>query len=509
MENKLDQLIAKFKEAKEELEKSAPVLHDTVEAFMGGLKTLPKGSAERGKFITQHMNHGPFLSALNQHPQGKQMHTMLMGHLNSKANAGPQAFGGAKVSVGAPPPAVPSLTKSDEDPLEELEKFYISPYTLFGSSRKNKKPEAPAAKPAKPTGIDKIKAVSKEPIKATSIVANDKARGAAQGSAVNPEQPKPVKLTGLDRIKAESQKPIKKSEDEDLEKGKLKDLGQALVPAAISLAAMAPGALKYYDNHHRKDSITDHRSTSNVKPAVHSTSVKKDEDEDAEEKVKKKLEEVKKSWGQMASQMKGTGTNTLTHPSDMSRANAIHAAMPNTYQPTKPAKKLTGLDRIKAAAAQPIAKDEFHKLPEGGYGKVSGRLITQPVPKLKPAAMGLHHVGHDSKENTPNQLEDTAVREPTVNLHNKKFTKTINTSGAPDANMAMSEKLSLNKGGQWSLGKAEELHDEKGRCLNCGNKACDGKDCTVDHEKAAVEANNAKNKEFSNKIKIAKDEEGC
>ncbi len=67
---------------------AAPALHSNVEGFMGALKALPKGDAARGKLITQHMNHGPFLSALQQHPQGKQIHQMLTQHLNSAANAG-------------------------------------------------------------------------------------------------------------------------------------------------------------------------------------------------------------------------------------------------------------------------------------------------------------------------------------------------------------------------------------------------------------------------------------
>lgn len=129
---KLDQLITKFKEVKKELEKSNVPLHNTVEGFMGGLKTHPKGSAERAKFITKHMGHGPFLSSLNAHPQGKQLHTMLMGHLNSPANAGPKAYGGGNVSVAAP--VALDLKKSEEDPLEELEKFYVAPYVAFGKS---------------------------------------------------------------------------------------------------------------------------------------------------------------------------------------------------------------------------------------------------------------------------------------------------------------------------------------------------------------------------------------
>ena len=64
---------------------------------MGGLKALPKGSAERGKFITQHMNHGPFLAALGQHPQGKQVHAMLTQHLNGAQNAGFKAGGAVAV----------------------------------------------------------------------------------------------------------------------------------------------------------------------------------------------------------------------------------------------------------------------------------------------------------------------------------------------------------------------------------------------------------------------------
>lgn len=68
-----------------------PQLHSSAESFMAALKGIPKGSSERGKFITQHMSHAPFISALQAHPQGKQIHQMLMGFLNSTANAGPKA----------------------------------------------------------------------------------------------------------------------------------------------------------------------------------------------------------------------------------------------------------------------------------------------------------------------------------------------------------------------------------------------------------------------------------
>lgn len=96
----LDLLIAKFKEFKEEIAKSVPGMHDTVEGFMGGLKALPKGSPERGKFITSHMNHGPFVAALGVHPQGAQMKTMLNNHLNSASNAGFKAGSTVAVAKG-------------------------------------------------------------------------------------------------------------------------------------------------------------------------------------------------------------------------------------------------------------------------------------------------------------------------------------------------------------------------------------------------------------------------
>lgn len=66
----------------------APALHSTVDGFMKGLSAIPKGTPARGKFITQHMNHGPFLQALAAHPQGKQMHAQLTTFMNGAANAG-------------------------------------------------------------------------------------------------------------------------------------------------------------------------------------------------------------------------------------------------------------------------------------------------------------------------------------------------------------------------------------------------------------------------------------
>jgi hypothetical protein len=87
-------------------------MHNTVEGFMGGLKSMPKGSALRGNFITAHMNHGPFLSALAAHPQGAQIKSMLNAHLNGVQNAGFRP--GASVAV--------AKSENLDDFLEDLSK---------------------------------------------------------------------------------------------------------------------------------------------------------------------------------------------------------------------------------------------------------------------------------------------------------------------------------------------------------------------------------------------------
>lgn len=87
-----------------------PKLHDNVEGFLTAFKGLPKGDASRGKFITQHMNHGPFLSSLKAHPQGQQVHKMLTQHLNSASNAGFKA-GTAQATIKAEPTGVPHSTR--------------------------------------------------------------------------------------------------------------------------------------------------------------------------------------------------------------------------------------------------------------------------------------------------------------------------------------------------------------------------------------------------------------
>lgn len=366
----LDQLISKFKEAKEELAKSAP-LHDTWEGFKAGLLALPKGSA-RSQFAAAHANHKPFMDNMHAHPEGKKHVGALFGHLDSKANAGFKA-GETKVNVQGPTSVMKSI---HEEYLDELEK-YISPFTLFGGSKKVKPAEAP--KSTKLTGSDKIKAVSKEPIQATSVKHDpSKVKGAPR-----PFTPS-SKLTGIDKIKAASQEKIQ--------------------PTSI---------------------VVEDQKRAKAMGAPTNPNVKKDEDEDDEDK-----KDLKKG---MTSDMKGGG-GSLNHPKNMDRANAFQAALAGEFQPKAPAgpmipkaapgQKLTGMDRIKAAAQQPIT----------------------PFSTVRKSDL----------------LKQKHTDAP--------FGKTINSSydaGTNQSDMAMSrdEKLSLNKGGQWNLKKDKPVaKDEDEGC---------------------------------------------
>lgn len=205
-------------------------------------------------------------------------------------------------------------------------------------------------------------------------------------------------------------------------------------------------------------------------------------------KFKEVKEELEKGKS-MVGKMKGSGTTQLTSPKDMGRANMLHDAVSGAYQPAAtPAKKLTGLDRIKAVSSEPIKKDEndthlrpVNKLPgkpETGhtYDKY-GYNITAPVPKVKPAGAHLEPVGgrvnslgsqspvgEKTVNERPSGAKTITAQTSTVTKSeaSPKFTKTINVSSRPDTNMAMScsEKLSLNKGGQWNIEpvkKVEEL----------------------------------------------------
>lgn len=65
-----------------------PQLHNTLQGFTAGLKALPVGSPERGRFLTAHLSHPPIVQALQATPAGQQLHAKLLTHLNGKANAG-------------------------------------------------------------------------------------------------------------------------------------------------------------------------------------------------------------------------------------------------------------------------------------------------------------------------------------------------------------------------------------------------------------------------------------
>ena len=114
------------------------------------------------------------------------------------------------------------LQKSDSpsNDTEGLDKAYVSPYYTHGPSKPVAKPAAAPAKPARLTGLDRIKQVSQETIQPTSV--QSKGKPASAPAAAAPAAPAKPKLTGMDRIRAEAAKPIesmtskvKKEEDED------------------------------------------------------------------------------------------------------------------------------------------------------------------------------------------------------------------------------------------------------------------------------------------------------
>jgi uncharacterized phage infection (PIP) family protein YhgE len=191
MEN-LDLLIAKFKEVKEELVKADSGLHGTVEGFMGGLKALPKGSAERGKFITAHMNHAPFITAMSNHPQGKQLHATLTSHLNSAANAGFK-------------PGAANVVVKSEDVVDDLEKALLSPKAQAQQHAMYESSKAVAPKAAEPA--PKMPSTTERSARANMLADFTP----SVTPKVTPAAPA-KKLTGIDKIKAQAQKPIIKND---------------------------------------------------------------------------------------------------------------------------------------------------------------------------------------------------------------------------------------------------------------------------------------------------------
>jgi len=111
-------LMPKKKLVKDEI--APPPLHSDVNNFMVGLKGLPRGTPQRGLYIQQHMNHPAFLTSLQSHPQGKQVHGMLTGFMNGVANAGPHNAPRATVKAEElPKPKLPVGTVLDCGPTSQ------------------------------------------------------------------------------------------------------------------------------------------------------------------------------------------------------------------------------------------------------------------------------------------------------------------------------------------------------------------------------------------------------
>lgn len=66
----------------------AMVLHSDPNKFLAGLKALPQGSPERGKYLTAHAGHAPLKAAMMAHPALAPMWGKLTAHLDGRGNAG-------------------------------------------------------------------------------------------------------------------------------------------------------------------------------------------------------------------------------------------------------------------------------------------------------------------------------------------------------------------------------------------------------------------------------------
>jgi hypothetical protein len=72
-------------------------LHNTFAGFVGGLKSQTNPGAKLS-FITQHINHQPFIQAMSAHPEGPKIMNNLRSLLDSKTNA-PLTGRGTKVNI--------------------------------------------------------------------------------------------------------------------------------------------------------------------------------------------------------------------------------------------------------------------------------------------------------------------------------------------------------------------------------------------------------------------------
>lgn len=268
---------------------------------------------------------------------------------------------------------------------------------------------------------------------------------------------------------------------------------------------------------------------------------------------------------------------TLTHPTNMSRAHELHGQIPGgSFQPSvtpKPASKLTGLDRIRAASSEPLKRSEeklsFNKsgqwsldkmmnedagsvnmVKQEGTGVVAApkdlsRVVDAPpatakpaLPKItpqpaervglaaKPAAPGVGHVGtldptHIRPQSgtqlygmsphvgsaaapatQPSADRNQVVMNPHADINNRQL---HNFGVHPDPfNAALAQQQARERVAPAiaPVTKGEDMHDEKGRCLSCHSKACNGSDCKKDETEAkSVKESAAKG--FSNKIKGA------
>jgi hypothetical protein len=156
-----------------------------------------------------------------------------------------------------------------------------------------------------------------------------------------------------------------------------------------------------------------------------------------------------------------------------------------------------------------VKKDEDENEKEEELDK--GLFGSKPPPEKKPfvpsfkghkAALEVGTTTNEKGVTTERKFDPLKQETSQKKFVNVPFEKTVNGSYGSSVNQGSTggamESLSLSKNGQWNL---EDMHDEKGRCNSCGNKACDGRDCKVNHAANTMKANEKQNEGFKNKIK--------
>lgn len=194
--------------------------------------------------------------------------------------------------------------------------------------------------------------------------------------------------------------------------------------------------------------------------------------------------------------VKNDGTGVVQAPKDLGRVSDI-----NVPKPAMP--KITPQPAERVGLANAANRTAVHAPGES-------TLVRPPSGNVDPTVIrpqtGTQHYAMSPQSSAPpvNQLAPTRITNMSfgeqglpMGYHPDPFNAALRESQAHEQSRVVAPSIA-------PVAKEEgELHDEKGRCNNCGSKSCDGADCKVDHEAKAVAANTKVNQGFKNPIRGA------